>query len=274
MSDQNLKLRLRIYLAIFCAVMLLGTFGSMVAEGLSLLDAVYFTIVTVATVGYGDISPATPIGKALALVLIITGVGTFVGVVANATEIFLDRRERQARQAKLNMVIGLFFSEVGNGLLRFCAEADPRCADFGDDLIVRNDWTPQDFASRRGRIQDIPFGVEASRLDFVPLRDFLNGQTNLLVRLMESPYMLEHESFTDLLIAVLHLKEELLHRESLDSLPATDREHLAGDVNRVYALLVRRWFDYMEHLKTEYPFLFSLAMRTNPFDAKASPVVC
>jgi hypothetical protein len=29
----------------------------------------------------------------------------------------------------------------------------------------------------------------------------------------------------------------------------------------------------MKHLKTEYPYLFSLAMRTNPFDLEASPIV-
>jgi hypothetical protein len=29
----------------------------------------------------------------------------------------------------------------------------------------------------------------------------------------------------------------------------------------------------MEHLKINYPYLFSLAMRTNPFDRQASPVI-
>jgi len=38
-------------------------------------------------------------------------------------------------------------------------------------------------------------------------------------------------------------------------------------------LLVQEWLDYMEYLKVNYPYLFSLAMRTNPFDRKASPVV-
>jgi hypothetical protein len=33
------------------------------------------------------------------------------------------------------------------------------------------------------------------------------------------------------------------------------------------------WLEYMEHLKDNYPYLFSLAMRVNPFDKTASPVV-
>jgi len=273
MPEQNLTLRLRVYLAVFIAVMLLGTFGTMLAEGLSFGDAVYFTIVTIATVGYGDISPATSLGKWLAIVLIVTGVGTFVGVVANATEIFLDRRERQARVAKLNMVIGLFFSEAGNRLLRFCAEADDHRDEKGRGLVIGSDWTAADFNGARNRLQTVSFKVDPKKIDVSALRIFFEKQGNLLVRLMESPYMLEHESFTDLLIATLHLKEELSHREGLEGLPPSDYEHLAGDVNRVYGLLVRQWLDYMEHLKSDYPFLFSLAMRTNPFDAAATPVV-
>jgi hypothetical protein len=56
-------------------------------------------------------------------------------------------------------------------------------------------------------------------------------------------------------------------------LPDTDRQHLAGDVKRVYNLLVHEWLNYMQHLKDNYPYLFSLAMRINPFDQDASVIV-
>jgi hypothetical protein len=36
---------------------------------------------------------------------------------------------------------------------------------------------------------------------------------------------------------------------------------------------VSGWLDYVRHLKDGYPYLFSLAMRTNPLDETASPVV-
>jgi hypothetical protein len=93
------------------------------------------------------------------------------------------------------------------------------------------------------------------------------------VRLLENPTLLEHESFTDLLRAVFHLAEELAYREDLSQSPGTDRAHLEGDINRAYHLLVHQWLDYMEYLKMNYPYLFSLAMRTNPFDRQASPIV-
>jgi hypothetical protein len=38
---------------------------------------------------------------------------------------------------------------------------------------------------------------------------------------------------------------------------------------RVHRQLVEQWISYMHHLKADYPFLFSLALRTNPFDPEA-----
>jgi hypothetical protein len=44
-------------------------------------------------------------------------------------------------------------------------------------------------------------------------------------------------------------------------------------MNRVYRLLITEWLTYMQYLKKHYPYLFSLAMRKNPFDRNASVVV-
>jgi hypothetical protein len=59
----------------------------------------------------------------------------------------------------------------------------------------------------------------------------------------------------------------------LKQLPETDCQHLSGDIKRVYGLLISEWLAYMKHLKDNYPYLFSLAARMNPFDPKASPIV-
>jgi len=83
----------------------------------------------------------------------------------------------------------------------------------------------------------------------------------------------EHEAFTELLLAINHLTEELKARGALSDLPPADRAHLTGDMQRVYARLVHEWLRYMEYLRDNYPYLFSLAMRKNPFDPAASVVI-
>ena len=91
----NLQLRLKIFFGVLVVTMVSGTLGFMYIEKLTLSDAFYFSIVTISTVGYGDIHPATKAGKFLVMILIICGVGTFLGVIANATEMIINRREKQ-----------------------------------------------------------------------------------------------------------------------------------------------------------------------------------
>jgi hypothetical protein len=44
-------------------------------------------------------------------------------------------------------------------------------------------------------------------------------------------------------------------------------------MKRVYSMLIGEWLSYMKHVKDNYPYLFSFAMRTNPFDVNATPEV-
>jgi len=76
-----------------------------------------------------------------------------------------------------------------------------------------------------------------------------------------------------LLWAVFHLMEELFYRKDVLRLSDRDYDHISGDMKRAYILLIYEWLSYMKHLKDNYPYLFSLAMRTNPFDLNAVPEI-
>lgn len=268
-----LRRRLKIYLLIFFCVIVFGTIGFMILEDLSFHDALYFNIVTFATVGYGDIHPTTFNGKIFSVIIIILGVGTFLGVIANAAEMMLSRREKKVRFEKLNMVIGVFFSELGTKLLEAFAGYDIDISRINSHLLISGDWTETDFARVTRTIKTYHYDVNVSKIDFGYLRGMLLQQRNMLVRFLENPVLLEHETFTELLRAVFHLTEELSFRGDLKELPDADKEHLAGDIKRVYSLILAQWFDYMRYLQGNYPYLFSLAMRTNPFDSASSAVI-
>ena len=102
------------------------------------------------------------------------------------------------------------------------------------------------------------------------MRDFLAAQRRTLVSLLENPILLEHENFTEHLQAIFHVNEELGARPNFDHLPQPDRKHLTGDINRAYGSLVGQWLGYMLYLQQHYPYLFSLAVRTNPFNPEAT----
>jgi len=185
----------------------------------------------------------------------------------------LEKREKTAKMEKLNMVIGAFFSEVGTRLLSHFSDLDPELDHIRESLIVTGAWSDRDFASVAQRLGAYDYTVEVEKVDIAHLRGFLLERRSFLLRLLENPNLLEHESFTDLLWAAFHLTEELASREDVAQLPGTDVKHLGGDIERVYRALVREWIDYMQHLKANYPYLFSLSMRTNPFDQTASVIV-
>jgi len=125
----------------------------------------------------------------------------------------------------------------------------------------------------REQVASHHYTADASAVDMVLVHELLSSRRDFLLRLLENPVLLEHESFTELLRAVFHLTEELRCRTDFRSLPSTDYAHLSGDIRRVYERLVIQWLDYMEYLRTRYPYLYSLEMRTTPFDLDASPVV-
>lgn len=75
-------------IAMSLAVIGFGTAGYMLIEGWSPLDAVYMTVITLATVGYGEVHPISNLGRLFTIFLIVTGVG-FLGYVAGAVVQFM-----------------------------------------------------------------------------------------------------------------------------------------------------------------------------------------
>jgi len=185
----------------------------------------------------------------------------------------LSQREKRLRLEKMNMVIGAFFSEVGTGLMQHMVKWDQGLEEVRSRLQVTTLWTEEQFDQVEASLKGYSYRIDPDKLDIVALRTFLSSKVDFLLRLMENPNLLEHESFTNLLMAVFHLTEELLLRSNVAELPDSDRRHLAGDVERVYSQLVDQWLDYMKHLRGNYPYLYSLAVRTNPFDEDATAIV-
>jgi hypothetical protein len=191
-----------------------------------------------------------------------------VGIVI---ERIMTRRETQAKLQKLNMVIGAFFSEVGNHLLRSFLEDFNNKEEISRHLSVVSDWSKKDFQTASDFARKLTVEVSHQHLNLEQIKIFLSERRTFILSLLENPGLLENDRFTDLLWAVTHLDEELQARVNLTNLTEKDLKHIAGDINRTYNHLATEWLDYVEHLKSNYPYLFSLVLRTHPFQEHPSP---
>lgn len=185
----------------------------------------------------------------------------------------LRQMEREAMMNKLNMVIGAFYSELGTTLMGAIASFDEEFSDIRPHLLVHSDWNDDSYARATAAIRSYDFSIELHCGDLPALKALLLQHRAFMLSLLENQNLLEHETFTELLWAVFHLTEELAVRPDVRCLSGPDARHITVDVKRAYQLLITEWLGYMRHLQTQYPHLFSFAVRTNPFDPEASVTV-
>ena len=83
---------------VFILLLMLALSGTMFyssVEGWSILDSLYFSIVTLATVGYGDLSPKTSAGKIFTIVYLLVGIGLFVAVAQGLAKGLLGKQRNK-----------------------------------------------------------------------------------------------------------------------------------------------------------------------------------
>ena len=106
-------------------VLVAGTVGFMWIESWDAFDALYMTVITLSTVGYGEVAPLSPAGRLFAVILIIGGVATlgyaFGALVERMVEAPVRRQERRNRRMKDHIIVcsfGRMGQRVTAGLLR------------------------------------------------------------------------------------------------------------------------------------------------------------
>lgn len=118
-------------LILTAALVLIGTSGYMIIEGWPVSDAIYMTIITLATVGYGEVHQVSGVGRIFTIFLIVAGVGYFMYVVGllvqflveDRIRVILGRRKLDKQIAKLTehyIICG--YGRIGRVLARYLTE--------------------------------------------------------------------------------------------------------------------------------------------------------
>ena len=125
----------------------IGTGGYMYIEGWPFDDALYMTIITMATVGYGEVHQVSDMGRAFTMFVIVMGVGYFMYVVGlivqflveDRIRVILGRRKLEIQIAKLKdhyIICG--YGRIGRVLARYLTER------YLNVVVIENDACRQE----------------------------------------------------------------------------------------------------------------------------------
>jgi voltage-gated potassium channel len=114
--------KLRLALILFGGIIALGTAGYATVDHMPIYDAFYMTIITISTVGFSEIRPLSPAGRAITIVIIVTGIslGTYtLGLIVRIfvegeLQFYLGRRKLRKHISDLkNHYIVCGFGRIG-----------------------------------------------------------------------------------------------------------------------------------------------------------------
>ena len=128
--------RLRWALIALLALFLVATCGYVIIEGYGWLDAAFMTVITLSTVGYGEVHPLDSAGRIFTIVVIVASFGGFVYAATAVTDLFTsgsalehlrDSRGRRMRNELSDHVIVVGFGRVGQAVTRGLHELGAEC---------------------------------------------------------------------------------------------------------------------------------------------------
>ncbi|MEE4314169.1 MAG: NAD-binding protein [Desulfofustis sp.] len=87
--------KLKISLFLLLIIIGFGTFGYTSVEHMAPFDAFYMTLITISTVGFGEITPLSQAGRAITVIIIIAGISLLTYTLGQIAKIFIEGELRE-----------------------------------------------------------------------------------------------------------------------------------------------------------------------------------
>lgn len=177
----------------------------------------------------------------------------------------VEKTHREEARSKVSIIETLYFNESGGTMLRYLISFDPDAARLRELLQVTQDWHSSDFRQAIRQLKSYPFLLDLDRIDFFGLHYHLSQRHEYYRSMLENPALTQSEAFTEMIMKIYLLWEELDGRTNLYQLPEKDRNYLAELLHEIYRELTEYWLDNVYNHSIHNRFRLHRAIESNPF---------
>lgn len=177
----------------------------------------------------------------------------------------VEKTHREEARSKVSIIETLYFNESGGTMLRYLTSFDPDAARLRELLQVTEDWHSSDFRQAIRQLKSYPFLLDLDRIDFFGLHYHLSQRHEYYRSMLENPALTQSEAFTEMIMKIYLLWEELDGRTNLYQLPEKDRNYLAELLHEIYRELTEYWLDNVYNHSIHNRFRLHRAIESNPF---------
>lgn len=177
----------------------------------------------------------------------------------------VEKTHREEARSKVSIIETLYFNESGSTMLRYLTSFDPDAARLRELLQVTQDWRSSDFRQAIRHLKSYPFLLDLDRIDFFGLHYHLSQRHEYYRSMLENPALTQSEAFTEMIMKIYLLWEELDGRTNLYQLPEKDRSYLAELLHEIYRELTEYWLDNVYNHSIHNRFRLHRAIESNPF---------
>jgi voltage-gated potassium channel len=244
-------------LVVACSVIL------MVVEDLDPLETFYFAVVTVTTVGYGDIHPKTNLGMILSVVMILGGVCIFTGGVGLIANAIVSKRDSEAAEAKTRLLLRLFMNTMGVELLDRFNASNPEIERLRTKLSQYDLSAEKEVKRAKQDLVTSDFVVDMNRVDSKEWRSFLKSHSQVFLVLLSNPAVSEGVRVTSVLQRTYDL--DLALEAFMSAAPTDSADWLRSELENIYYEMTLLWIDYAAAVFRAYRHAVSNLSVSNPF---------
>lgn len=183
-------------------------------------------------------------------------------IVTLIVEKIVDDKSKKEKMKKVNAVINVFFGEIGSECIAVLTKFIGNFEELRGYITITDGWLDGDFDKSIIKLRNFHYVDAPGPYDFEKFKLFLSYKKQFMLSMFENQNLLDHDEFTDMLWALLHILDELEFRGNLEYLSEEDTRHILVDIKRAYVNILIVWVHYMQNIKGKYPYLYKFLLKT------------